>query len=59
MFFFYDEKFLVPRPAPKLGDHTLSAVCDCFIFDVTLYLWKQSLPLEILGRATPWWLGPA
>jgi hypothetical protein len=26
---FYGDEFIAPRPTPKLGDHPLSAVCDC------------------------------
>jgi hypothetical protein len=38
--FFYSEQLLAPRPAPKLEDHPLSAVCNCLfsIFATTLHV---------------------
>jgi hypothetical protein len=37
---FYGEELLVPRPTPKLEDHTLSTVRDCWfnIFTATLHI---------------------
>jgi hypothetical protein len=29
-FIFYGEELLAPRPTPKLEDHPLSALSDCF-----------------------------
>jgi hypothetical protein len=50
---FYGEDLLAPRPALKLGDHPLSAVCDCLysIFAVTLHIWRPLLHLQ--PEATP------
>ena len=41
---FYGEELLAPRPAPKLEDHTLSAVRDCLfnIFAATLHIGCRS-----------------
>jgi hypothetical protein len=35
---FYGEELLEPRPTPKLEDHPLSAVRDCFIQYIRSYL---------------------
>jgi hypothetical protein len=37
-----DDEFLAPRPTPKVENHALSAVCDCFfnIFSATLHTWR-------------------
>jgi len=58
---FYGEGLLVPRPTPKLEDHSLLAVRDYLfnIFAATLYIWRPSLPSATWGRAMPWWQGPA
>jgi hypothetical protein len=41
---FYCEELLAPRPAPKLEDHPLSAVCDWLfnVFGATLHNWRPS-----------------
>jgi len=41
---FYGEELLAPRPTPKLGDHPLSAVCDCLfnIAAATLHIGGRS-----------------
>ena len=40
----YGEELLTPCPTPRLMDHPLSAVCDCFfnIFVVTLHIGGHS-----------------
>ena len=42
---FYDEELLAPRPTPKLGYHSLSAVRDCLFntFAAALYIRKPFL----------------
>ena len=41
---FYSEELLSPRPAPKLEDKILSAVCDslCIAFEPTVHIWGHS-----------------
>ena len=53
---FYGEELLAPRPAPKLEDHSLSAVRDCSfsIFTATIHIGGRSSI-----RAMPRWQGPA
>jgi hypothetical protein len=55
----YGEELLAPRPTPKLEDHPLSAVRDCFfnILAATLRFWRPSPPSATWGRAMPWWQG--
>jgi hypothetical protein len=50
---FYGEELLAPRPTPKLEDHPLSAVCDCFA--ATLHTWWARPSNATWGRAMPWW----
>jgi hypothetical protein len=57
--FFYGEELLAPCPAPKLEDHSLPAVRNCFfnIFTATLHIWKPSPPSATWGCTMLWWQG--
>jgi hypothetical protein len=57
--FFYGEELLAPRPALKLEDYHLLAVCNCLfsIFAATLYIWSPSPLSATWGHAVLWWQG--
>jgi len=50
---FHGEVLLVPRPTPKLEDHSLSIVREC-LFN----LFAAILHITTWGRAKLWWQGP-
>jgi hypothetical protein len=58
-YFFYGEYLLAPLSIPKLEDHLLSSVRDCFlnIFAAALHICGSSRPSATWGRAMPWWQG--
>jgi hypothetical protein len=55
--FLYGEELLATPPTPKLEDHPLTAVHNCFfcIFGATLHIWRLSLPYTAWWRAMLWW----
>jgi len=56
---FYGEELLATRPTPKMEDHPLSVIRDCYSIYSQLSSILEAIPLSATrGSAMPCWQGP-